>query len=260
MAQAQEIIQHHEAPAPAVVIPQGDAILSMIERAARDPSVNIEKMERLFTMHAEMQARQARAAYASALAAMQPDLPTIDRKGTIEIKKDGKVIQSTAYVLFEDINEAIRPVLASHGFALTFKSGQTPEGKITVTGILSHAQGHSEETTLVLMHDSSGSKNAVQAIGSSISYGKRYTAMMLLNITSRAMPDRDDDGKAAAKAANESDTITEAQIETLQSLIVETGTDIPKFLAWMKVETLADIEPRDFQRAFKALENKRAQK
>lgn len=255
-ATAQEIIQHAEPQAPAVVIPQGDAILSMIERAARDPAVNIEKMERLFTMHAEMQARQAKAAYAAALAEMQPALPTIDRKGKIEIKKGAEIIQSTAYVLFEDINEAIRPVLAAHGFALTFKSGQTPEGKITVTGILSHAQGHSEETTLTLMHDSSGSKNAVQAIGSSISYGKRYTAMMLLNITSRALPDADDDAKAAAGPG----TINEDQVDAIRSLIVETGADIPRFLQYMKVEKIEAIEARYFDGAIKALEAKRARK
>lgn len=254
---AHEIVTREEAPPPAQVVNQGDALLSMIERAARDPSVNIEKMERLFAMHADMQARQARSAYAVALAAMQPDLPTIDRNGRIKIEKDKKVIQSTAYVLFEDINEAIRPVLAAHGFALTFKSGQTPEGKITVTGILSHAQGHSEETTIILTHDSTGSKNAVQAIGSSISYGKRYTAMMLLNITSRAKPDADDDARSAG-AGN--DIISEDQVNTLQSLIVETGTDIPRFLKWLKVERLNDLSAQFYDTALKALEAKRGQK
>jgi ERF superfamily len=253
-AAAQELVEHVEAQAPAVVIQQGDAMLAMIERAARDPSVNIEKMERLFTMRAEMEARQARAAFAAALAAMQPELPTIDRKGKIKIEKSGVVIQSTAYVLFEDINEAIRPVLAAHGFALTFKSGTTPEGKITVTGILSHSQGHSEDTTLVLMHDSSGSKNAVQAIGSSISYGKRYTAMMLLNITSRAVPDADDDAKAAAGPA----MVSEDQIDTIRSLLIETAADIPRFLQFMKVAKVEDIEAARFDNAIKALEAKRA--
>jgi hypothetical protein len=53
---------------------------------------------------------------------------------------------------------------------------------------------------MILPHDSTGSKNAVQAVGSSTSYGKRYTACALLNITSRG---EDDDGETAAKKPEE---------------------------------------------------------
>ena len=40
--------------------------------------------------------------------------------------------------------------------------------------------------------DTTGSKNAVQAVGSSTAYGKRYVMEALLNLTSRG---QDDDGK-----------------------------------------------------------------
>ena len=46
--------------------------------------------------------------------------------------------------------------------------------------------------------DTSGSKNVVQAIGSSVSYGKRYTMQALLNITSGG---EDDDGHSGGEAA-----------------------------------------------------------
>jgi hypothetical protein len=126
---------------------------------------------------------------------MQPKLPVVGERGGI--KNNNGQVQST-YALWEDINDAIRPLLAEHGFALSFKVGQAQDGKITITGILSHREGHQEETTLTLVHDSSGSKNSVQAVGSSVSYGKRYTAMALLNITTRG---EDDDGKAAGQSA-----------------------------------------------------------
>jgi hypothetical protein len=116
----------------------------------------------------------------------------IDERGGI--KNTAGTVQST-YAKWEDINDAIRPVLHEHGFALSFRVKRV-ENAISVTGILSHEDGHSEETTLELPSDTSGSKNAVQAVGSSLSYGKRYTAMALLNITSRAPMDRDDDGLA----------------------------------------------------------------
>lgn len=189
---------------------EGDAIISMIERAARDPNVDVAKMERLFEMHEKAERRRASMAYAQDMAEMQPKMPVVDRRGTIKITKKDQpetVIQSTPYALWEDISTAIRPILAEHHFALTFRTGTTAEGRITVTGILCHAGGHSEETTITLQHDSTGSKNSVQAVGSSISYGKRYTAGLLLNIVSKG---EDDDGKAAGDVTTE-DLITEGE-------------------------------------------------
>jgi len=172
-------------------------ILAVIERAARDPNVDIDKMERLILMQERVQSREAQTAYYADLAKMQPNLPIIDERGGIK-GRDGQV-QST-YALWEDVNEAIRPTLAEHGFSLSFRVSRA-EGEIVVTGILAHHFGHREETTLALPTDTSGSKNAVQAVGSSTSYGKRYTAFALLNLTTTG---EDDDGnKAGAKIVHD---------------------------------------------------------
>lgn len=191
------LIEHVETQPPAQIVPVSEsaAIFQIIERAARDPNVDIDKMQRLMDMHTQMQAMRAKAAYSAALSEMQPELPIIAERGKIVVKDKvtKEIIQSTGYALWEDINEAIKPVLAAHRFALSFRTGLAADGKLIVTGILSHAEGHQEETTMILPHDSTGSKNAVQAVGSSTSYGKRYTACALLNITSRG---EDDDAKA----------------------------------------------------------------
>ncbi|HZH10598.1 MAG TPA: ERF family protein [Microvirga sp.] len=231
---------------PAPVVSESAAIIQVIERAAMNPAVDIDKMERLLEMQERIMERNARAAYAADLARMQPELPVIAERGGIKDRSGN--IQST-YALWEDINEAIKPVLAKHGFALSFRTGQE-EGRITVTGVLSHREGHSEETTMHLPIDTSGSKNSVQAVGSSISYGKRYTAGALLNITSRG---EDDDGKAAGGAA----TISEEQVEALQDLIIEVGADPKKFLAYLKVDNLAALPANQYQRAVDALNAKR---
>jgi hypothetical protein len=184
-------------PANNQVAEYAGGILAIIERAARDPSVDIDKMERLIAMQERVQSREAQTAYYADLAKMQPNLPIIDERGGIK-GRDGTV-QST-YALWEDVNEAIRPTLAEHGFSLSFRVSRA-EGEIVVTGILAHRFGHREETTLALPTDTSGSKNAVQAVGSSTSYGKRYTAFALLNLTTTG---EDDDGnKAGAKIVHD---------------------------------------------------------
>lgn len=234
-------------PVIAPAVPESAAIIQVIERAATNPNVDIDKMERLLEMQERIMERNARSAYAADLARMQPELPVIAERGGIK-DRSGRV-QST-YALWEDINEAIKPVLAKHGFALSFRTGQE-EGRITVTGVLSHREGHSEETTMHLPIDTSGSKNSVQAVGSSISYGKRYTAGALLNITSRG---EDDDGKAAGGVA----TISDEQVQALQDLIIEVGADPVKFCAYLKVEKLAALPSDQYERAVDALNAKRA--
>lgn len=180
-------------------VSMGEGILTVIARAASDPAVDIDKLERLLEMQERVLARDAKAAYYTALAEMQPNLPVIGERGAISTDR-GKTVQST-YALWEDVNEAIKPILAEHGFALSFKVRRT-EGEIITTGILSHRGGHSEETELALPTDNSGSKNSVQAVGSSTSYGKRYTAFALLNLTTTG---EDDDGQMGGRKESVSD-------------------------------------------------------
>lgn len=235
-------------PAAISEAPAADPMLAMIERAARDPAVDVDKMERLFAMRERIVAQQAKVAYTSALARLQPTLPEVQRNGKIvihdKVEKE-KVIQSTPYALWEDINQVIKPRLAAEGFALSFRVGQAQDGKITVTGILSHREGHQEETTLSLQYDSTGSKNAVQSAGSSISYGKRYTAGMLLNFTSRMPEEADDDGKKGGDPT----PINDDQLQALHLALAEAKRDIDKFCAFFKIEALSDLPATKFDDA-----------
>lgn len=223
------------------IVSESAAIIQLIERAASNPNVDIDKMERILNMRREMQRDQAKAAFMSALADMQTELPAIQERGEIKIGS-GK---PQRYALWEDINDAIKPVLARHGFALSFKTGQS-EAKISVTGILGHRLGHSEETTMLLPLDTSGSKNAVQAVGSSTSYGKRYTAAALLNLTSRG---EDDDGKAAGLGPS----ITEDQVREINKLIAEIGAPLDKVLEHVGAESVAAMTAAQFEKASHAL-------
>lgn len=191
---ASTAVVERDGPAP-MVPSDDDRTLAMIERLAANPDFDVEKLKALLDMQERVLDRNAKAEFFAELAVMQPDLPVVGRHGTISVPaKDGKTGHDTPYARWEDVNAAIGPILGAHGFALSFRTATSADGRIEITGILSHRGGHQEQTSLTLMHDSTGSKNAVQAIGSSVSYGKRYTAGALLNLTSRG---EDDDGKAA---------------------------------------------------------------
>ena len=159
--------------------PEGATLMAVIARAAADPQTDVEKMERLMSMYERIEARRSEAEFAEAMAVVQDKLPSIGERGDAAGRYK--------FALWEDINAAIKPILSAHGFALSFRTDFT-DG-IAVTGVLSHRSGHSERTTIKLPADPSGNKNAVQAVASSVSYGKRYAAGALLNLTSHGEDD-----------------------------------------------------------------------
>jgi len=232
-------------PGPIVKLPPPDAqvtLLDVISRAASDPNTDVDKLERLVALYERSQARDAHAAYTAALAVMQPLLPEIEEHGEI-LDKQGQV-QST-YALWEDVQREIKPILAEHGFALTFAIGKLDDGRLTVTGKLAHRGGHVEETTIPLPLDTTGSKNTVQAYGSSTSYGMRYTARALLNLTSRG---GDDDGQAGGTKL-----LSEGEVEALTKLIEAGKIDLARFCEHLKVPSLDQLPARRFKYAEQAL-------
>ena len=170
-------------------VKQSDSVLAVISRAATDPNVDIGKMERLLDMQERVLTRNAEMAFYAAMSELQDAMPTIKKEGQIRVKGELR----SRYARFEDILGQTKPLLKQYGFSVAFKSNFV-DGQLEITGTLSHREGHHESTTMRLPFDESGSKNNVQAIGSSVSYGKRYVYCMLLNIN---ITEDDDDGRAA---------------------------------------------------------------
>lgn len=227
------------------------AVLHLMERMARNKEVDTTKLAQIREFGEAILADQRRAAFDAAFAEMQVELPVITARGTIEIRekvngqRDGRVLQSTKYAKWEDINEVIRPVLHRHGFGLRFVTGLAEDGRVKVIGILS-GHGHREESVFVLPHDSTGSKNAVQAIGSSTSYGKRYAASALLNLTTRG---EDDDASSFTDQIEHDDRprVSQQQIEDLIELCEAKGCPRTKFLNHVGVKAFKDILAADFE-------------
>jgi len=255
------------APAPPSGAP--DPYLAMIERAARDPAVDLAKLQGLMAMKREIEAERASIIFAEAFAELQPNLPTIDRNGRISIypkalreraEKEGPQVfegqtpqQKTPYVTLDDILETLRGPLGKHGFSIRFEHETTSDNRLITTAILRHRTGHQERaTTPPMKHDSTGSKNDSQAIGSTLTYGRRYALMAVLPIVSHAPQDADDDGKAAGAAPADIDAIAQ-----IQQLLFETGSDVAKFLEWCGASEIAALSVAQAQRGTTFLKEKK---
>lgn len=224
-------------------------VLAVIERAALNPEIDVEKMKALFELQERIMARKAEMAFNAAFAQMQSEMPEIAERGKIKVHEEVR----SKYALFEDINDTIKPILQRHGFAIMFKT-KTAKDLVSVVPILIHKDGYREVGDPVeLGADTSGSKNSVQSIGSSVSYAKRYGLLALLNITTRG---EDDDGFAGGAKL-----ISENQAADLRALLDETGIDQARVLKYItakarrRIEKLEDIPAALYGEACTAVRN-----
>jgi len=204
-----QVVTQHEGGQVAATGAQSSAIMDFIQRAASDASVDIDKLERLIIMSERMQAKSAEQAFNASMAQMQSEIPTVAETGMNSHTKN-------SYATLDDINYTMRDIMRRHGFAIMFKVEHTGAG-INVTGILTHSAGHREQTSMLLPIDTGSGRNAVQAVGSSTTYGKRYVMCALLNITTGDPRDADDDGQGP----DPEPTVTEMQARQLTTLLAK---------------------------------------
>lgn len=156
-------------------------------RLAVQQNFDLEKLEKLLQLQRDWQKEEGRKAFFSALSKFQSELPPIVKADSADLGRAGK----RRYASLGKINEAIRPYLYANGLSFRFRQQQGPQG-ITVTCIVSHRDGHSEETTLTAGADVSGGKNTIQSVGSTVTYLCRYTLVSAMGLTT---VEDDDDGQ-----------------------------------------------------------------
>lgn len=233
-------------PAASVAVTPMDMIDKAISTGATP-----ETLERLMALQERWQATQAKRAFDVAMATAKAELPRVvkNKKAGFESKKTGEAT-SYSYETLDALSAAIDPVLHKHGLSYRYTS-KIDAGQIVVTCVVSHAEGHKEETTLQCSPDTSGAKNSVQAIGSAVTYLQRYTLKLALGISASA----DDDARAVDTPEMDM-AITAEQFQELRTMIDETKADETAMLAYVKAESMESMNLRQYARAKAALVQK----
>jgi len=224
-----------------VQLPAALTPMTMLQKAV-ETGAGLDMVEKLMGLQERWEATQARKAFDEAIAAAKLEIPPIERNATGH--------NSKRYADFSAIAKTVDPILGKHGLSYRFRTQQGE--RISVTCILSHKAGHYEETTLSGPADTSGNKNAIQSIGSTLTYLQRYSLVQMLGLAAA----NDDDGKAG----DDGGIITDEQAEQLVALADEVGADKRAFCQYFKVEGIALLKAKDYDRAIAALKKKRAAK
>lgn len=175
---------------------QSGSLISAILAAAKDPGVDPEKVKTMAELAMTLQDRELKAEFQRDLNAAMMEMPVITKDGQIIIpanrdkgtpeRKQGK------FARYEDIDRVCRPILRRHNLAIRFDIGAKEGGGLAATPILSHANGYEHRGQAIPAPiDTSGAKNNLQGVGSTITYLKRYAYCAALNIVTEGI---DDDG------------------------------------------------------------------
>lgn len=234
-----------------VLNPEADSMIRLIERASRDPSVNMEKMQGLYEMKKDADKERAIVEFNIAMMQCQQEMLPIGKNAYNNQTK-------SKYANLEAVNNQIVPIYTKHGFSISFGTVPTQkEGQLIITAKVRHVAGHSEDYQLPLDLDGAGfkgtsNKTGVQAGGSTVSYARRYLTHMIFNLTTCD----DNDGQKIIQPEQGKRTITDDQIANLLSLAEEVETPIDTILRATRITNLSDMTVSQFSGVMKKLEDK----
>lgn len=215
---------------------EAHALVAAIERAARDPQVDIAKMERLFGMRKEISQEIAEREFNAAMNACQAEMRPIATDA------DNPQTHSR-YATYAKLDRALRPIYTKHGFAISYDEADSPKAEhVRVLAYVSHSGGFTRTYRADMPADGKGAKGGdvmtkTHAVGAAKSYGMRYLLKSIFNV---AVGEDDTDGN------DNYERISDKQLADLKALISETGSNTSRLLQWLKLKSLEEIPADNF--------------
>jgi hypothetical protein len=182
---------------------------------------------------------------AAALAKAHAEFPSIKKDKTVKVATKTGGSYTFAYAPLDSILSAVRPVLANHGLSVM----QTVDGDQLVS-VLVHESGETLMARCSIIFE----RGTAQEYGSSLTYARRYSISLLLNLC----PDEDEDGnlasghEATVVRDRTVDPITEAQHNELHALVESTGK-LGNVLAHYRVKAINELSTAQAAQAIKSL-------
>ena len=211
------IVQAQDAPSV------GQMLAAVIEKGIT--SENVGALKELVGLYKDMEKWNAEKEFARAFNALQKEMPQIT--ATSVIPNRGK------YERFEDLMKVVGPLLASHGFTVSFTMDYK-ENRILETCHLKHVGGHTQSNSFAVR--SGKADTDTQADCKAATTAKRNALCNALNIVIRQ-----DILNGEHDANIEGGVITAEQAFELERRVGETNSNRERFFKLAGVQQYKDI-------------------
>lgn len=201
---------------------QGMAVMAM-------QTGHMDQMERLLDLQLRWDAEQQRKAFTAAMAAFKAEPIKITKGKLVEFTTRDGDTTSYRHATLADVVDAVVRGMGRHGLSHRWDV-QQEGGQVSVTCTITHCDGHSESVTMQAAPDTSGKKNSIQQVASSVTYLQRYTLMAATGVAAADMDD--DDGRAGG--AEQVAYITEEQVKILDDLTASYVNNRDAFIRWVR--------------------------
>lgn len=172
----------------AIVTP--DQLIAECAANGADP----DRMAKLLDLKIRWDAYNAKVQFDEALEKFRHSEVVVKATKQVSIATKGGDDITYWHAELDKASDIVADALKAYGITHTWKPGIGPDGKPTMALVL-RAFGHTEEMgAMIGPPDNSGSKNAMQAVGSTMKYQARYVLLYSLGIVPKGP---DDDGRAA---------------------------------------------------------------
>ena len=168
-----------------------DKIMELISSAAENDGV--DKLNTLLEFYSQREEREAEKAYYAAMASSQAEIGNVVKNRTNNHTR-------SSYADMAAINAAITPIYTNYGLSVSGGKRQCDDtGSIIVFVKVQHKDGHSQMFESDFPIDGAGlkggsNKTAIQAVGSTMEYARRYLIQAIFNVATD-----DNDGNDSSK-------------------------------------------------------------
>ncbi len=225
------------------VLTATDPLLAMIERASRDPTIDLDRMERLIKMRERDQDVAAEGAFNDALAAVQQELTPVAR--------DSNNPQThSKYASYFAVDKVVRPVRSKYGFSLTFDTEDgAPEGYIRVVAYLAKGR-HSRKYRYDSPTVTTGIKGnemmtLTHARASALTYAKRYLVGLIFDLSTG----EDKDGNQIGGKTVNTDAATDEQVMEIYKMLGKSEKDRVALCKHLGIDALENMTVATYEQA-----------
>lgn len=159
---------------------------------------SMDEIQKLIDMRNAEIARLAELAFYDALKEFQRNCPQIRKNKTVDFEhKDNQGRTNYKYTELDHLINTVREAEANAGLSHSWETTYNEKGEVIITCVLAHSGGHKVKDSMKGLPDTSGKKNSIQQVKSTISYLRRATFESVLGVSQGG---QDDDGQGADPA------------------------------------------------------------